>query len=67
MEEYKRLTCPQNGIVTVTPEDAKKIFYHDIPSEEGDKWASKLTHQSLGTRIHRFADRWSNLNRFLHR
>ena len=39
---------PQRGIVNVDPEDAKQIFYHDIPSEEGDKWAAKIQHQSVG-------------------
>jgi pimeloyl-ACP methyl ester carboxylesterase len=34
--------------VTVSTEDAKKIFYNDISSEEGDAWASKLSHQSIG-------------------
>ncbi|PVI02062.1 alpha/beta-hydrolase [Periconia macrospinosa] len=38
----------ENGVATVAPEDAKSIFYHDISSEEGDLWASKLSHQSLG-------------------
>jgi hypothetical protein len=38
----------KNGIVTVFHEDAKSIFYNDISSEEGDLWASKLTHQSFG-------------------
>jgi hypothetical protein len=36
------------GIVNVDPEDAKKILYNDLTSAEGDEWASKLTHQSLG-------------------
>ena len=38
----------QKGVVHVEPEDAKRIFYNDISSAEGDEWASKLTHQSLG-------------------
>ena len=38
----------QKGIVHVEPEDAKRIFYNDLSSAEGDEWASKLTHQSLG-------------------
>ena len=38
----------QKGIVHVDPEDAKRIFYNDMSSAEGDEWASKLTHQSLG-------------------
>lgn len=39
---YKR------GIVTVAPEDAKRVFFNDLPSEEADLWASKLSYQSLG-------------------
>ena len=27
---------------------AKRIFYNDLPSAEGDEWASNLTHQSHG-------------------
>ena len=38
----------QKGVVNVEPEDAKRIFYNDLSSAEGDEWASKLTHQSLG-------------------
>lgn len=34
--------------MTVDPEDARKIFYHDLSPAEADDWASKLTHQSLG-------------------
>lgn len=30
------------------PENADRIFYSDLSSEEGDKWAAKLQHQSLG-------------------
>lgn len=47
---YPGLTSPksQKGIVHVDPEDAKRIFYNDIPSAKADEWASKLTHQSLG-------------------
>lgn len=47
---YTRSNCLkiQKGIVHVEPEDAKRIFYNDISSAEGDEWASKLTHQSLG-------------------
>lgn len=33
--------------MTVDAEDAKRLFYNDISSEEGDLWASKLLHQSL--------------------
>lgn len=32
----------------VTPEDAKEVLYNDLPSEEGDKWAAKIKHQSVG-------------------
>jgi hypothetical protein len=39
---------PQNDIVTVLPEDAKKIFYNDIPSAKGDALAARLLPQSLG-------------------
>jgi pimeloyl-ACP methyl ester carboxylesterase len=38
----------ENGIVTVATEDAKKIFYNDLSSEEADQWAGKLAHQSVG-------------------
>jgi len=38
----------KNGTVTVPTEDAKRVFYHGISSEEGDLWASKLSHQSIG-------------------
>ena len=34
--------------MTVEPEDAKVIFYNDIPASEGDVWCAKLIHQSLG-------------------
>ena len=34
--------------MNVTAEDAKRIFYNDITSEEGDKWAAKIKHQSAG-------------------
>ena len=34
--------------MNVEPEDAKKIFYNDLSSTEAEKWASELTHQSLG-------------------
>ncbi len=30
------------------PEDAKRVFYNDLPTKEADHWASKLQHQSLG-------------------
>ena len=42
------LSISQKGIVTVDPEDAKKILYNDISPDEQDKWASDLIHQSLG-------------------
>ncbi|KAJ4294977.1 hypothetical protein N0V90_006985 [Kalmusia sp. IMI 367209] len=38
----------EHGIVTVSSDDAKKIFYNDISSEEGDEWVAKLAHQSIG-------------------
>lgn len=41
-------SCLQEGVVRVEPEDAKKIFYNDLPSAEADEWTSKLLHQSLG-------------------
>jgi hypothetical protein len=34
--------------VTVAPNDAKRIFYNDMSSEDGDLWVSKLSHQSIG-------------------
>ena len=34
--------------MTVSREDAKRIFYNDLSPDEQDKWASELTHQSLG-------------------
>ena len=34
--------------MNVQPEDAKRIFYNDISSEEGDRWASMIRPQSLG-------------------
>ncbi|KAF4967045.1 hypothetical protein FSARC_5336 [Fusarium sarcochroum] len=36
------------GIITVGQEDAKSIFYNDLPADEADKWAKKIQHQSLG-------------------
>lgn len=30
------------------PEDAKRVFYHDLTSKEADFWASKLDFQSAG-------------------
>ena len=38
----------QARTVNVTAEDAKKIWYHDLPDEEADRWASKLVPQSIG-------------------
>ncbi|KAL9077081.1 MAG: hypothetical protein Q9157_003477 [Trypethelium eluteriae] len=40
--------CVQNGVVNVEPNDAKRIFYNDLTSEQGDTWAAKLKPQSLG-------------------
>lgn len=31
----------------MSAEDAKKIFYNDMSSEEANLWASKLSHQSI--------------------
>ncbi|MCJ1384972.1 hypothetical protein MMC17_008090 [Xylographa soralifera] len=47
MPEWMKVDL-ERGIVTVNPVDAKAIFYNDLSSTEGDEWASKLTHQSLG-------------------
>jgi Alpha/beta hydrolase family len=38
----------QKNLVTVSPEDAKNVFYNDLSSEKGDELAAKLKHQSLG-------------------
>lgn len=38
----------QNEVFTVEPEAAKRIFYHDIPSEKADKFISELIPQSAG-------------------
>jgi hypothetical protein len=38
----------QKGIVTVTPENAKRIFYNDLSQEEAGPWIARLQHQSLG-------------------
>ena len=34
--------------MTVSPSDAKAIFYNDLSPAQADEWASTLTHQSLG-------------------
>ncbi|EAT80994.1 hypothetical protein HBI56_102790 [Parastagonospora nodorum] len=39
---------PDNGIVTVQPGDAKRVFYNDFSPEEAETWALKLIHQSIG-------------------
>lgn len=36
------------GTATVSPADAKDIFYHDLPAAEAETWASKLVPQSIG-------------------
>jgi len=36
----------ESGFATLVA-DPKEMFYHDLPSEEGDYWVSKLTKQSL--------------------
>lgn len=38
----------EKGVVNVLPEDAKAIFYNDMSSAEGDKWAAKILPQSAG-------------------
>jgi hypothetical protein len=35
-------------VSTVDPADAKKVFYNELSSEEGDKWAALLKPHSLG-------------------
>ena len=42
------LSFSRKRIVTVNREDARKIFYNNLSPGEQDKWASELTHQSLG-------------------
>ncbi|TVY80266.1 hypothetical protein LSUE1_G006533 [Lachnellula suecica] len=39
----------EKGVVTVSPEDAKRIFYNDVSSEKGDELAAQLLPHSLGT------------------
>ncbi|KAF2649438.1 alpha/beta-hydrolase [Lophiostoma macrostomum CBS 122681] len=39
---------PESMTVDVAPADAKRIFYNDLSDEEGNKWARKLKHQSIG-------------------
>nr|POF15620.1 hypothetical protein CFP56_48814 [Quercus suber] len=36
------------GVVTVLPEDARAIFYNDMSSAEGDRWAAEIRPQSVG-------------------
>jgi len=36
---------PQTGFVDLVA-DARKLFYHDLPVEEGDYWVTRLTKQS---------------------
>lgn len=38
----------RKGVFTVTPEDAKRVFYNDLPPEQADKWAAELQPQSAG-------------------
>jgi len=38
----------KNGVVNVDGEDAKRIFYNDLTSAEGDKQVAQLLSQSLG-------------------
>ncbi|KAE9362656.1 alpha/beta-hydrolase [Stipitochalara longipes BDJ] len=37
-----------NKIVTVSPENAKKVFYNDMSEAKGDELAGQLKHQSMG-------------------
>ncbi|KAF7866921.1 hypothetical protein EAF04_005762 [Stromatinia cepivora] len=47
MPEWMKLDM-ENEAFSVNPEDAKRIFYHDIPSEKADKLISELLPQSAG-------------------
>ncbi|KAI9686730.1 MAG: hypothetical protein M1822_002789 [Bathelium mastoideum] len=38
----------QNGVVNVEPQDAKRIFYNDLTTEQGDTWVAKMKPQSVG-------------------
>ncbi|KAJ4245066.1 hypothetical protein NW762_014277 [Fusarium torreyae] len=38
----------EKGFVAVDQEDAKSVFYNDLPADEADKWARKIQHQSIG-------------------
>jgi pimeloyl-ACP methyl ester carboxylesterase len=38
----------EKGVVTVTDEDARDIFYNDMTHEESDKWSAKHRHESSG-------------------
>lgn len=44
----KDLHLSQNGIVSVLPEDAKRIFYNDLSSTEADVIVAQLVPQSIG-------------------
>jgi pimeloyl-ACP methyl ester carboxylesterase len=36
------------GIVIVTAEDARDVFYNDMTHEESDRWSEKHRHESMG-------------------
>jgi hypothetical protein len=38
----------QNNIGTISPEIARKVFYHDLPEAKADELSALLEHQSLG-------------------
>ncbi|KAF2870149.1 Alpha/beta hydrolase fold-1 [Massariosphaeria phaeospora] len=38
----------ENGIVNVEKEDIKPVWFHDLPDEEAEYWASKAVPQSVG-------------------
>lgn len=42
------LTETKAGILTVNRENAREVFYNDLPVAEADQWHAKLQHQSLG-------------------
>ena len=42
------MTISQQGTSTVSPENGKKIFYHDLPDAEATHWAAKLKPWSIG-------------------
>lgn len=38
----------ESGMTTVTPEDAKRVFYNDLPDEQATEWVAKLRPWSAG-------------------